>query len=85
MLNKPEHERLYKFIKNETVICSQITQPKADSSYKKHILDVVNASISNTPYSIDQKNKEKNNWQAFIDGKELRLCFVIWSIDNTIY
>ena len=85
LLNKPEHERLYKFIKNETVICSQITQPKADSSYKKHILDVVNASISNTPYSIDQKNKEKNNWQAFIDGKELRLCFVIWSIDNTIY
>ena len=85
LLNKPEYERLYNFIKNENVECSQITKPTSDSSYKKHVLDVVKASISNTPYSIDQKTKDKNNWQVFIDDKVLRLCFVIWSIDNTIY
>jgi hypothetical protein len=90
LLNKPEHDRLYKFIKSEGVICSQLTKPDSsitskNSSYKRHILDVVKASESKTPFSIDQKNKDKNNWQVFIDDKELRLCFVIWSIDTTLY
>ena len=52
-----------------------------------HIKDVVNASINNTPYSVDlsKKNKDKNNWQLFIDNREKRLCFVIWSINQELY
>ena len=78
---------LYNFIKNKNVCCAQITQPKTNNSYKKHITPVVNASISNTRYSIDltQKYKDKNNWQCFIDNKENRLCFVVWSLDEVLY
>jgi hypothetical protein len=78
---------LYNFIKNKNVCCAQITQPKTNNSYKKHITPVVNASISNIQYSIDltQKYKDKNNWQCFIDNKENRLCFVVWSLDEVLY
>lgn len=78
---------LYNFIKSKNVCCAQITQPKTNNSYKKHITPVVNASISNTQYSIDltQKYKDKNNWQCFIDNKENRLCFVVWSLDEVLY
>ena len=59
----------------------------AKESYKKHITDVVNASITNTPYSVDlqEKYKDKINWQLFIDNREKRLCFVIWSINEELY
>ena len=86
-INNEEHKKLYDFINTENVDCTQITQPVSESSYKKHITDVVNASIANTPFSIDVKkeNKDKNNWQVFIDNREKRLCFVIWSIDKNLY
>ena len=86
-INNEEHKKLYDFINTENVKCTQVTQPVSESSYKKHITDVVNASIANTPFSIDVKkeNKDKNNWQVFIDNKEKRLCFVIWSIDKNLY
>ena len=69
------------------MVCAQISQPNTNSSYKKHITDVVNASITNTPYSVDlvEKFKDKNNWQLFIDNREKRLCFVIWSINEELY
>ena len=73
------------FINNPDVSCAQITQPNTNSSYKKHITDVVNSSINNTPYSVDLKLKDKNNWQLFIDNREKRLCFVIWSINEELY
>jgi len=81
------HPTLLNFINNPEVKCHQITQPNANPSYKKHITDVVNASIKNTPYSLDLKeeNKDKNNWQLFIDNREKRLCFVIWCINDELY
>jgi hypothetical protein len=84
---KEVHDKLFKFINNQHVVCAQISQPNTNSSYKKHITDVVNANMTNTPYSVDliEKYKDKNNWQLFIDNREKRLCFVIWSIDNTLY
>ena len=56
------------FINNQQVVCAQISQPNTNSSYKKHITDVVNASIITTPYSVDlvEKYKDKNNWQLFL-------------------
>jgi hypothetical protein len=85
--NNEAYKRLYDFINNPDVVCAQITKPECDNSYKKHITDVVNASISNTPYIVDQKkeNKGKNNWQLFIDNREKRLCIVIWSINEELY
>lgn len=85
--NKETYKKLFNFINTPHVVCVQITQPNTDASYKKHIKDVVNASINNTPYSVDlsKKNKDKNNWQLFIDNREKRLCFVIWSINQELY
>jgi hypothetical protein len=82
-----EYTGLFNFINNPVVSCAQISQPNTNSSYKKHVTDVVNASITNTPYSVDlvEKFKDKNNWQLFIDNREKRLCFVIWSIDEELY
>ena len=85
--NNESYTKLFNFINNQQVVCAQIAQPNTNSSYKKHITDVVNASITNTPYSVDlvEKYKDKNNWQLFIDNREKRLCFVIWSINEELY
>lgn len=85
--NNETYTKLFNFINNPQVVCAQISQPNTNSSYKKHITDVVNASITNTPYSVDllEKCKDKNNWQLFIDNREKRLCFVIWSINEELY
>jgi hypothetical protein len=88
ILNKDKkYTKLFDFINNPEVKCRQISQPNANPSYKKHITDVVNASIKNTPYSLDLKeeDKDKNNWQLFIDNREKRLCFVIWCINEELY
>jgi len=82
--NNETHTKLFNFIKNPDVVCIQISKPNSDSSYKKHITDVVSANINNTTYSVDlaKKYKDKNNWQLFIDNKKKRLCFVIWSSEE---
>lgn len=84
ILNNEKYSKLYNFIDNNDVISAQITRPTTDSSYKKHITDVVNANTEKKPFIIDlqEKNKNKNNWQLFIDDREYRLCFVIWCIDD---
>jgi hypothetical protein len=81
-LNCEEHNRLYQFILHAT--CIQITKPISDNSYKKHITDVVNSNIANRPCTIDltKEHKKYNNWQVFIDDREKRLCFVLWSISG---
>lgn len=86
-INNDEYKQLYNFITNQNVYCAQISQPNTDSSYKKHVVDVVNAFSTNTPYSVDliEKFKSKNNWQLFIDNRERRLCFIIWVIDDDLY
>jgi len=85
--NNDKYSKFLNFINDPTVLCAQISRPSSDSSYKKHITDVVNASMNNTPYSVDleDKFKNKNNWQLFIDNREKRLCLVIWSIDKELY
>ena len=85
--NNETYTKLFNFINNPDVVCAQISQPNTNSSYKKHITDVVNASFTNTPYSVDllEKFKGKNNWQLFIDNRDKRLCFVIWCINEELY
>ena len=87
LVNKHEYSMLYNFIQNPLVKCIQISKPQANSSYNKHIIHVVNASLRNIPYSIDlsEDNKRVNNWQLFIDNRKRRLCFVVWSLDETMY
>ena len=88
IINNNKYKKLYDFINNSKVECKQITKPDPNkSSYKKHIIDVVNAFENKKEYSIDLNDKYKtlNNWQLFIDSKEKRLCFVIWCIDKDLY
>jgi hypothetical protein len=82
--NNEKYTNLYNFIKNPHTVCAQISQPNTYSSYKKHISDVVNANTNKTTYSVDlvEKNKDKDNWQLFIDNRKKRLCFVIWSTEE---
>jgi hypothetical protein len=77
-------KKLYKYITTECVECLQITTPKTEGSYKKHILDIIK---KNKPCSIDLKKEQKdiNNWQVFIDNKGNRLCFVLWVVDELLY
>jgi len=84
ILKNKNENRLLKFIKDKDTICAQISKIKKDNSYKKHITDVVQAADNNKPYSVSLKPefKEKNNYQVFIDSREYRLCFVIWSPDS---
>jgi hypothetical protein len=64
--------------------CIQASESKTDSSYKKHITDVVAASRHNQPYAVDIKpeHKTENVWECFIDSKENRLCFIVWKGSN---
>ena len=81
-------KKLYDFINNPNVHCVKTSMPSEEASYKRHIIDVVNNSLSRTKSSLDLKDtdKAKNNWQVFIDEKEHRLCFVIWTPDqSTLY
>jgi hypothetical protein len=85
ILNKQGLHKLIEFIRHPNVIRSQITAPSTDNSYKKHIDDVVKSYINNSPFSIDNVHKDKNNWQCFIDTREHRLCFVIWVVDEEMF
>lgn len=85
--DNPKYLKLYNFIINPDILCLKIAQPIENKSYKRHIIDVVNASINNTIYSLDLSEKYRcnSNWQLFIDNVNYRLCFIIWSLDSTIY
>jgi hypothetical protein len=83
--NNKEYQNLYHYINHPDVICEQITQPKNEKSYKKHIIDTKNAFYKNKQFSIDVKDKSKNSWQVFIDNKENCLYILIWCIDYTLY
>ena len=81
------YEKLYNFIINPIVECSKISQPIKNKSYHRHIITLINSSKKNTAVSLDleEKYKNKNNWQVFIDNRENRLCFVVWSLDQTLF
>lgn len=59
----------------------QCTCPNTDSSYKKHIIDIVNASELKRPFIIDQNHDDINkNWMnVYIDNRNYRLCVVMWN------
>ena len=81
LLKDKNQNRLLNFINNEHVECVQITMPDSDNSYKKQIVDIVKAAKDNKIFSISLKNKEIDNWQVFIDNREKRLCFVLWTVN----
>lgn len=60
--------------------CLQITEPKAEKSYKKNIEAVVKASIENRKYALNikEEDREKNTWQAAFDSAGKRLVFIIY-------
>ena len=79
----PVNANLCEFIRREDVICKQITAPTSGDSHKKHILDIV-GKVDAEACSIDlsSADKLKNNWQAFVDRKETRICIVPWSLNK---
>ena len=74
---------LYQTINTYSV--GQMTTPTTDSSYKKHIEDVVKAALEGRKYIIDIKpiDKCKNIFNCYIDTRMNRLVFVIWNGENT--
>jgi hypothetical protein len=84
---KGQYVKLVNFIKNPDVSCSLISRPRNETSIRKHIIDVVNASRSNTPFIIDLDDscRKKSNWKMFIDTNGCRVCIVIWSLDPDVY
>jgi hypothetical protein len=64
--------------------CIQASESKSESSYKKHITDVISAAKHNQPYAVDIKpeHKSENIWECFIDSKENKLCFIVWEGDR---
>ena len=69
----------------KTNYCVQFTHPKVDNSYKKHILDLIKANLASNKFIVDLKDeyKNQNNWQAFIDSREKRVCIAIWCVDES--
>ena len=67
--------------------CIQITIPESDNSYKKHITNIYNKVKQNKKCSIDLDaiNKEKNNWQCFVDSKLYRLIIIPYCVDTYRY
>ncbi len=85
--NTTKFEKLYNFINNPNVKCVGFLTPESTISYKIHILDVIKANKKNIPLIINLTIEEKkyNNWQCFIDNKQNKLCFLIWTIDKNLY
>lgn len=65
----------------ETYKCVQVTAPKVDNSYTKHITALVDAAAENKGYKIDIKPADNytNCYMCFIDLKENRLCYIVWN------
>ena len=83
----PDYEKLLHFIQHPDVVTGKISSVSSSSSYKKRIINVVNAALKKKPYSVEiySKHKKNNYWNLYIDDKEHRLCFVFWVLDDTLY
>lgn len=83
LISKINDEKLKNFMKANK--CLQFTHPKSENSYKKHILDLIKANLAGKKFIVDLKDedKDKNNWQAFIDSRENRVCIEIWCVDES--
>lgn len=85
---KPEYERLLRLIQDGNTKW-YATAPNTDDSYRRKILDVVNAAERGNTYTVDmdKKTKEsgKNICNVFVDKREKRLCIVVWSVDADLY
>ena len=82
---KDKNNKLYEFINSSN--CKQITTPVSDKSYKKHIIDVYNNYKKHKRFSVDfnNKDKQKNSWQCFIDTKKNRFFIILWVVDSDKY
>jgi hypothetical protein len=84
----PEYESLLRLIQNGNTKW-YATAPNTDDSYRRKILDVVNAATRGNTYTvdIDKKTKESgmNVCNVFVDKREKRLCIVVWSVDPAVY
>lgn len=76
------HIKLKEFMTNN--ICKQISIPKSEDSYKKHITNIYKHVEGNTPTTIDLtgEDKNKNNWQAFYDHKNEKCIILVWSLND---
>jgi hypothetical protein len=79
----PNTARLVEFIRRPDVRRKQITAPTTVASRKKHILDIVEKQNQACTVDLSREDKTCNNWQAFIDRIEHRVCIVIWSLNKT--
>lgn len=81
----PKLSNIINFIRCPDVKCKQITTPTTDSSRKKHILDIVDKHNQNQSCTVDltKEDKKVNNWQAFIDKFENRICIVTWCLNTS--
>jgi hypothetical protein len=84
IVGKPEYASLLNLINHENTIL-YTTAPNTENSYKKKIIDVVNASLRGETYTvdIDKKKKEsgKNICNVFVDKRDKRLCVVVWCVN----
>jgi len=75
---------LVEFINNSN--CKQITMPKTEASYKKHVEDVYKKYQENRNFVIDFTPAEKNNdcWMGIIDNKNNRVFIIVWVVNSTV-
>jgi hypothetical protein len=88
LANNPDFSKLSQFITHPDVKKKQATAPDpVKPSYYKHIVNPVQKAKANQSFSIDlsPSDKENSNWQCFIDIKDNRLVFIVWSLDPELY
>ena len=74
---------LAKFIKESN--CKQITMPKENGSYKRHVEDVYRKVQEKKNFIIDftPEEKEHDCWMGIIDSRQNRFFIITWVIDST--
>jgi hypothetical protein len=63
-----------------TYICTKVTEPTADYSYKRHVLTNLNAAIENkkTASDFDEEQKKKNIYKIVKDSKKNRIILTVY-------
>jgi hypothetical protein len=79
---KEQFPDLVNFMKESK--CKQITMPKENGSYKKHVEDVFKKVQENKNFVIDftPSDKESNCWMGIVDSRKNRLFVITWVVDS---
>jgi len=79
---KEQFPDLVNFMKESK--CKQITMPKENGSYKKHVEDVFKKVQENKNFVIDftPSEKESNCWMGIVDSRKNRLFVITWVVDS---